>query len=165
MGAVAVDVAEAIKDELAAYDFGAPLTVQRSYADWETDLLDENDGRCVDVVPLDFDINTDTDQMLEHLIAVDIGLRRRFSPGLQDVNTGRIDIAEIDSLMLLLQKIAEWFLPSTSATGRQLTTYPSAAWWPDQPLIIHVLKQHMRDNRQFAGFFTVRYSVPREALS
>lgn len=165
MSAVEVDIAEAIKDELNDEDFGIAFQAERNYADVSKMLTDLGTLH-VDVVPWKSESELGDRGELHYTVETDILLRKRFGGSDQDVSTGLIPNADIDSLMELRQKIGEFFTPSqvTSQTGRELTAQPNAVWESTKCMAAYV-RQHLKANRQFTGWLRVTYSISRAAGS
>lgn len=174
---VLVDVAEAIKDELAAAfaasTFGASysrVVPERSYADWDEELTGCRDLR-VDVVPVGPNnptVDTETRGEWSYVVLVDIGVRQWFGSESQDVDTGRIDVSEIDALVRLTQKIGEFFMPAQSEqTGRALTNLPAAVWLPrvgdksGTEYRASFIREHLREIRQFTSIVQLAYGVSK----
>src|SRR5690349_889552 len=104
--AAEVDIAEAVKDELNARDFGIAFQAERSEADPTVPLEDLNKLR-VDVVPWLPQTALATRGTLRYTIPIDILIRKRFAGDQQDISTGRIPKEETDKLRKLRQDIAE----------------------------------------------------------
>lgn len=176
--AVLVSVAKAITKELdAAFiagTFGAQYREQRakrSYADWD-EALEDLDTLHVDVVPVgpgNPKLVMLTRSAWEYVVSVQIGVRKRFGHTDQDSTTGRILAEEIDALILLLEKIGKYFMPSqTTQTGRRLADMPEAVWMPEvgerergTEFQTSFDREMLRNNRQYIGIVRLTYKVPR----
>lgn len=166
--AVLIAVAKAITTELASADFGPAFTPVRNYGSDDL-LLDELNELRVDVVPVGMTHQLLTRGSWEYVCQVDVGVRKRFDGRERDYGQGEIPIAEIDSLVELLQRIGEYFAPETpSQTGRRLTSLPEAVWSPtgesDNSGIefrAACVREHLRENGQYTGIVRLTYRVPR----
>lgn len=162
MSAVLVTLADAITAELNAATWdGLSLEWERSYADWEIDLrtLGQLKG---DVVPVAYD-ETDLDGRgsVGYACSVDIGVRKKFGqPELEQC--GRIDLAEIDRLVLFVQELHEFFIaPSGSTTiGRRLQNYTTANW-RETTIRSTYSQKHLREMQMFLGVVRVTYDVSK----
>ena len=165
--ATSVDIAAAIAAEIDGHDFGLPLVVEWSYADFSLEL--EDDRIHVDVVPLDVDLQLVAVGAWEFACPCHVAVRRRLDETAQDPATGRLDKDTIARMAKLVQDIAEFFLPSqANQSGRALTDLPDAAYQPPRdpdgmpmPLVLRIIKEHLRTMRQFTGFFPLTYEIPK----
>lgn len=151
--AVQVEVAEAVRDILAANKFGHSFDPERSYADWDMDLTEET-GTLVDVVGIVVSSEWITRNQLRYRVAVDIAVRRKF--GLAEGSNGRLDVAEIDKLCALVQDVHEYFCNPDNA---RLTAYEPATW--DSTEIRTVPDKEALRRRQFTGVIRVTYDVKK----
>lgn len=149
--AVIVDIAEKIKDALNAANLSQSFTAVRSYADWD-EALEDFDTLHVDVVPVQNGPATSLDDRseLDYTVEVDVAVRFRFGVTEQDSTTGRVDVDEVDALILLLQEIAEFF-----TTDRLTDT--NAAIWQGTDIKSSWSRKHLREMRQFFGFVRVTF--------
>lgn len=159
MAAVIVDLADAIAAELSAASiatFGVSFTAESSYADWH-DELEDMDTLHVDVVVVRHEDSELADRgSTKYGLAVDVGFRKRFGAASQSSSTGRINKAEVDALVLMVEKTHEWFLDG--GTGRQLATMPSAVWESTDVKLTYSRKL-LRDKRMYVGVVRVKYEV------
>src|SRR5688572_19427482 len=130
MTAVLITLADAITAELndATWD-GLTFEAERNYADWDLELKDF-DTLYVDVVPVDFgETELDGRNSVGYSPSVDIAIRKKFRQA-DLTDAGKIDLEEIDRLVLLVQEMHEFFIkPSDDTTiGRRLQTYTDASW-------------------------------------
>lgn len=153
MAAIPVSVAEAVVAMLAAASLTPTFTPERSYADWEL-KLEEAGSLLVDVVA----VSTEQKASLEtrgsnhHLIPIDIAVRKKFAASDQDEDTGRITIATVDELVLLVQTIFELFMP------QRLTDFPAAVW-QDTRILVNPDRMQLREWKQFCGIVRVTFRV------
>lgn len=126
MPAVSVQVAEAIRAEIEAADFGLDFLLERSYAEWDEEL-EELDVLRVDVVP-HFAAKLEQQDRAASLwsVSVDVGVRKKFGQQ-HRTSSGRIDVSKIDDLVLLTEQIGEHFCPTGTLAGR-LPDVSGAAW-------------------------------------
>jgi len=144
MSALLVTIADALTAELNAHDFGVQFKAERSYADWD-ELLEELDTLRVDVVPVGYgDADLESRGTLHYLPAVDIGVRRHFGSGDEQENDGRIDQAQIDALVLLVEQIHAFFT-------KQRPDDTVEAIWKQGKVNVTFNRQMLRDHRQFMG--------------
>ena len=151
MAAVLVDVADAITTALNGGSFSESFTAVRSYAEWDEALTDVDTLR-VDVVPVNY---TERSQLVsrnayEYQVETDIGVRKRFAVADQDATTGRIDTAEIDALVLLVEEINEFFIHD--ALGSTGTV------WDAVEIRAAYVREHLRNMRQFTGIVRVTHT-------
>lgn len=160
--AVQVEVGKAVTAMLAATDFGLPVTIERSYADWELkleamDLLELQQ----DIDKLRIDVVTHTTQqrteltsrgVVKYIVPVDIAVRRKFGTDKQNDNTGRIKIEEIDALVKLVEDIHLLFTP------RPLTDFAYAVWDGESGgtnIVVNPDQKMLREKRQFTGIVRI----------
>lgn len=151
MSAVVVDIAEKIKDALAAATLSQAFTPTRSYAEWE-ETLDDYNTLHVDVVPVQNGpaSNLEERALAEYTVEVDVAVRYRFGSTDQSGTTGRITTTVIDGLVLLVQEIAEFFL-----TDR--LTDATTAVWQATSIQQSWSRKHLREMRQFFGFVRLTF--------
>lgn len=169
MPAVLVDVATAILKDLNANpktNFGVKFIAVRSYAEWDVALEGSGlDELHVDVVPAGQPINTLADRggNIEYETVIHIGIRQRFRRGGE---TKRFDLSEIDPLVLLTERIADYFA-SDGGVPHQLSTMNSATWKPEgtgnesSGILQPVDKTMLRMHGQFTGIVQLIYEVIR----
>jgi hypothetical protein len=159
MSAVLVEVADAITEQLNAAGLTPEFEAERSWADWD-EKLEDSDELHVDVVGIAADVEIEDRTTLKYTCTVHIGVRKRFKVPDQDQSTGRIDKAEVDALVLLVQQIGELFA-APSASGGRLTEFDVAVWEEFKPGMWFNRKL-LRENRQFTGIVRVIHTVDRE---
>ena len=143
MPAVAVDIANAILDALAAHPFSVALTVARKYVP-VLDLRDL-DGVHVTVVPRSVGITNADRSRCANEVAVDVAIQRK----LLTVNP-----ADVDPLMDLVQEIADVL------TRLKLAAVPEASWLRIANTPIYA-PDHMQEKRMFTSVLTVTYVIHR----
>jgi hypothetical protein len=150
-----VKVAEAIKDELnaaAAGTFVLAFTAERT-CDTEMELADTGTLH-VDVIEAASPMGLAGRGSVAFSCRVDIGVRKRFGVDEQTAD-GRIDLAEVDSLKLLVQQIGMYFV------ARRLATYNTAVWQSTDVRAIYI-PRHLRELRQFTGIVRVEFRTEVE---
>jgi len=161
MAAVIVDLANAIATELSAAStatFGVTFTAESSYADWH-ELLEDMDTLHVDVVPVRHEDSELADRgSTKYGLTVDVGFRKRFGTSSQSSSTGRITKADIDALVLMVEKAHEWFL--SGGSGRQLDSLPDAVW-ESTDIRATYIRSILRDKRMFCGVVRVKYAYTK----
>lgn len=166
MPAVAVNVAEAVKNMIAAAQGDlstTDFTLERSYADWRNDLLevdaDGNELR-VDVVTAinEQKIVLDTQENYEYEIAVDVAVRKRLGEEEQSEEAGKEGrplLASVDALMLLTQDMLELFIPN------RLTNLTDAVW-QRTTILVAPHREHLTQNKQFTSVVRSIFAVDRD---
>ncbi len=154
--AVAVELAKAVTAQLAAATLSQKFAPERSYAEWDVDLKDE-DQLHVDVVAVTTEQTADlsSHSTLKYVVPVDIGVRKKFGPDKQNDDTGRIQIESIDELVLLVQEIHELFTP------KRLTQF-EAGVWQETKIVVCPATKHLREMRQFTGIVRVTFRVDKK---
>ena len=145
-----VMVAEAVANELRGETFTLNPTVERTYV---TVLkLSDLGALRIDVQAGDLEADLATRGESEYTCAVGIAVRKRFDVEDEDAASGKIDVKEIDRLILLVEEIHAFFVE------RPLSAYPEAVWASVefQPLYS---PQHLREWRQFTGIVALTYTV------
>jgi len=133
--ALIADIAEAVVTALNGHTFSRPFTAQRSYRP-VFDLKDMTDLH-VTVVPKGVELTTAGRGLAQSDVQVDIGVQKKLAGG---------DNAEIDSLVDLVQEIAEF----VRATGR----FADAAWVKTENTPIYS-QEHLGELRQFTSVLTL----------
>jgi hypothetical protein len=154
--AIIVQLAEAVKAQIAAGDWSQAFVLERSYADWTLALDEPSDQPRVDVVPngtQQLVDQTTFDGRLSYTLSVDIAVRYKFGPDKQQDDDGRIELAEIDKLMILAQELWENLPP-------RLDTMTNAVY-SDAKILAHPDKKSLRDLRQFLSAFRLVFEVDR----
>lgn len=155
MAAVDLEIADAVVTALKAGTFSTSIDPIRSYAEWDEALEDFNVLH-VDVVPLQTGPATELEARAEvdYSCEIDIGVRYRFGAETQGATTGRVDIADIDPLKLLIQEIAEFFMVDRLADT-------TTAAWQGTEIKLGWSRKHLRQMRQFFGFVRLTFSATR----
>jgi len=145
-------------------NFGVDFTAVRSYAEWDV-KLEEMDSLHVDVVPAGQPVCRLADRggTIEHQVVAHIGVRKRFR---RDQQTRRFELSEVDDLILITQKISEFF-SSDSITGRPrtLSDFPKASWLEEgeggnRSQILQLCdKAMLRQHSQYTGVVQLVYEV------
>jgi hypothetical protein len=156
--AALVYVADLVAAALNAHDFGEGVQFQaeRSYADWDLKLEDANELH-VDVVPVNLPsavLNSRGNAGYD--VTVDVGLRKRFTQQESEEHTGRIDLAEVDRLVYLLEQMHELLC------GYDKRVLASNVAWQASTITDAFVPEHLRQNRQYTGLMRLTYRVKRE---
>lgn len=157
--AVAVSVANAVTAMLADASLSQTFTPERSYADWaqplEKEQVSDTDRLYVDVVPQATGMQAELDDRgsNQYTTFIDIAIRRRFGPDKQSNTDGRVLVAQVDALMLLVQEVYELFMP------KRLEDFEDAVWDPDQGtrILVAPLKKHLYEYKQFTGIVRIGF--------
>lgn len=130
MGAVLVDVAEAVKEQLNDHDFGLEFDAVRTNAKRRIAAKDLGMDVWCDVVPVMWTSGIVGRGGPDIDPTVDIFLRRKLGVAEQEQTTGEIENEEIDRLVQLAQDVAVLFQPDQTVEDRngRLDTYEDAAW-------------------------------------
>jgi hypothetical protein len=163
MSAVEVSIADAMVSDLDGASLSQTFTPVRSYADWvqpleQDDALKES-TLYVDVVPVATaqEIDAASQVTLAYTCPIDVAVRYKFGQDKMDSDNGRVVLAEIDKLMLLVQEIHELF------TLRRMQSFNDAAWQGTKRLVAPH-KPHLRDFRQFTGIVRVTFTAHRKVV-
>lgn len=157
--AVAVSVAKAVTAMLADASLSQEITPERSYADWaqplEKEQVSDTDRLYVDVVQQATGLQAELDDRgsNEYTTFIDIAIRKRFGPSKQSSVDGRVLVAEVDAMMLLVQEVYELFMPE------RLTDFEDAVWDPEQGtrILVAPLKKHLYEHKQFTGIVRIGF--------
>lgn len=161
MTAILVSVADAIAEELAEVTLSEEFSVDRSYADWDDDLQENQKGVLVDVVPASCSSTLLSRGKLAYVCTVNVLLRKRLNQIDRD-RDGKFRNEVIDALVEDLQTINEYFAPSQpDQTGRRLTAMATARWTEQSGIKAPYSRKMLRDHSQFSGWVGLVYSVPR----
>lgn len=126
------------------------FTPVKSWADWDDALTDENVLH-VDIVPVGHPTTElDSRTQIRRETEVDIGVRKRFGPDVQDA-TGRVVFGEVADLVLLVEQIEEHL-----CTQRLASNEPDIAW-ESSDVRASFIRKHLRENRQFTGIVRVTF--------
>jgi len=140
---VAVNIADAVTEELNAAEWSLPLTAERLYVP-SFELPDMNTlhvsvaPRAMEVVAADRQRNTQD-------VKIDVAVQKKFATG---------DAAEIDPLMALVEQIADFF------HSRRLASYPNCCWIKTEHAPLYS-QEHWDDLRQFTSVITFTWRVVR----
>lgn len=160
--AVLVDVTSAAREILAAHDFGMVVETRFSFAD-ATRKLEAMTGKTfIDCVPWRSPNKFNAKKVLEYTCSFDVVVRRKFTENQQEIASGKIDPAEINRLLKLMQDVDEFFL--TDATAKELTL--SAGGWNARIQATDKKQDysrlHLYTNGQFSGWNRVTYLAAKE---
>lgn len=150
--AVDVAVAKAVTAYLAAAELSQEFTPERSYADWHLELKD-SDTLHVDVVIVSTKIKTELaarSTKIVYRVPVDIAVRKRFGRDVEDEDTGRIPVEEVDALKLLVQEIHE------ALTQQRLADFPAGVW-QNTEIVVNPAHALLLKMRQFVGIVRVTF--------
>lgn len=154
MTAKAAQVADAVTAAINAAQWPMQFRAERSYADWD-DELSELERMRVDVVPkFDPDIALDTRATTGQELAIDVGVRKRFSGEEIDSTNGRIRLSAIDEMVKLVEDLGE-FLIADRLSG--LDTI--GAVWIETTIGALYIRDHLRQYGQFTGYIRLRFSL------
>lgn len=157
MPAVAVSVAEAATAMIADATLSQTIEPVFSYADWEL-ALDKECGLLVDVI---IATTEQKDELItrgkrKFVTPLTIAVRKKFGNESRNDDTGRIDTAAVNPLVLLVEEISGLFMPE------RLEDF-SAGKWDQQAggtkIIANPHWTHLFHNGQFTGLVKVYFST------
>lgn len=155
MPSALVQVADAVTAAIAGHDFGIEFACERSYPDWDSELKETGCLR-VDVLPVRHTESTlNTRGSVAYNCLTEIGIRRKFGQGEQQVVNGRIELSEVDRLVYLVEQIHELLC---GWDKRQLAADIA---WQDTEIRASYVPPHLKDWRQFTGIIAATYRVTR----
>ncbi len=140
---VAVEIAQAVADELNAGSFGQEFTAQRLYQPLFE--LTEMKILHVTVVPANVNIHSGSRGRNQHDYKIEVAVQKKFQAD---------GVADIDPLMDLAEEIADFF------RRRRLTSFPTAMWVKTEHAPLFA-QEHMEQFRQFTSLITFTYKVMR----
>jgi hypothetical protein len=141
MESLIVAIADAVKASLNAATFSEPFTAERHYQP----LFELKDMKVlhVSVVPSGVAITTLGRGRSQVDVKIDVAVQKKL---------GRADAEEIDSLMGLVEEIAEHF------KAKRLASSPEAVWVKTENAPIYA-QEHMAELRQFTSVLTFTFRV------
>ena len=160
--AIAVTIVEAVRQRLA--DAVPTLSQQfepvRNYSDWDYELKDDQKLRVDVVLASNEQLATPaTRSSINYTVPVNICLRKKLGTDKRDDDTGELDVAAIDSLMLLVQEIHELF------TLERLADFTCGAWQATK-ILAAPIPQHLREmGGQFTAIIQVTFLASRKPCS
>jgi hypothetical protein len=157
--AVAVSVAKSVTAFIAeraaeATYFCQTFQPERSYADWEMQLDDEDLHVDIALVTTEQKTDLGTRGSLVYDVPLDIAIRKHLGADKQNDDTGRIAVDQVDGLMLLVQELEELF------TERRLTD-PLATIWQSTRILAAPIIKHLREMRQFTAIIRVDFRTDK----
>ena len=141
MAHVAVDIAEAVKDEINDNTFSVAITATRAFVP-HFDLKDMA-ALHVTVVPMTLDVAAASRGAATNNVDVDVVVQKIVDPD---------SIAAVDALMSIVQEIADFF------RLRRLTEY-SASWVGTRQVLFS--PEHMNEKRLFTNVLTFTFRTVR----
>jgi len=158
--AIAVEVADAIAEELGAHTFTLlPETIHRGYIQDRDLFLAAASELRLDVVVSDCTTEPASQEDTIYSCTTDIAVRKRFAAAERNADDGKIDTEEIDRLILFVQEIHDYFARKANATsGRTLTDYDEAIVEGVELRPIYDAPT-LRENQQFTGIISVTCKV------
>lgn len=159
--ATIVQVADALKDEYARFDYGEAAVVERSYATWGLKLADvtgvDLELEDAKILHVEFAVHTTAQEAEQVAVGraamtspIDVVIRKKFGLVDQEAATGRLQTEEIDRMMALTQAI------HLKMMGKRLAGYSDAAWRGTE-LLAAPVKEHLRDLRQFTAVLRLTF--------
>ncbi len=131
MASILVSVADGVADELNAATFSKEFCAERSYADWDI-ALEENDetrGKLhCDVVPVTY-VSADREYRagIAYQVPVDVVFRKLVPPTARTAS-GRIDPAYIDDYVEFNESVYEYFMQPKALDSYSAAALLAPAW-------------------------------------
>lgn len=159
--AVAVSIAKAVEIRIRGTKFAQEFIVERSYADWDLKLEDLDTLEMKDSDKLRIDVvNHSTGHAIEQVargklkftVPIDIAIRKKFGPADSGGDTGRINLAAIDELMELTQRIYTLF------AHQELNGFPESTQ-EETEIMVAPFREHLRELRQFTSIVRVTFAA------
>jgi hypothetical protein len=141
MGALVIDIAEAVVAELSSATFSLPIAPERHYRPIFD--LEELKTLRVTVVPKGIAIGSLSRISNQYDTSIDIAVQKRAA-----------DQAELDVLMLLVQEIADHL------RLRRLTPFPGALWQKTENTPVYS-PEHLEQKQVFTSVLTITWRVVR----
>ena len=155
MTAILIQLADAVTSVINT-EYEGRYVATRSYADWSLDLAAETET-LIDVVPVSRRKEIGARSLRDHELKIHVGVRKRFGADAQDPATGRVDTAEVDELVELVEDLETLFdHPDTP-----LPDMPTAAF-VDAKLLGDYDREMLYRNRQFVSVLELTYTVETE---
>lgn len=155
--AVGVAVAKAVTAMISAAALATkPDVIERSYADWTIELKSACGPR-IDVVLVTTEQKRSQASRgsSKFILPVDIAIRQKFSSNNRDDDTHRVDIGQIDALLLLTEQIEDLF------EAVSLTEYTEATWIETKPIVV-ADKELLRTKAQFTAVLRLVFEVMKD---
>lgn len=141
--AVITEIADAVLQDLGASGFSQAFTAARDYL--PVYELEDVKDLCVTVVPKGVAIQSTGRNSNQHDVEIDVAVQKKLP---------KIDAAEIDPLLALVEEIADHF------RFKRLTGYPGAVWvrTANEPVYA---QEHLDQLRVFTSILTLTFRVIR----
>lgn len=151
MTATLIDLADGVKDLLAAGEFSQEITVVRQYITSQ-DLIDAADGYRVDVVPAadTLELAGEARGSLRKQPAVDVALRYRFGQAARSSTTGQVTDSNVDDLLNLFEEILAY--PAQRANRRI-----GGLVWMQTEIRLPWHPEHLRTSGMYMGIARLTY--------
>jgi hypothetical protein len=147
--AIAVDIAKQLTTLLTATLAPYSVVPERSYADFDLELDDDEIHVDVVVVSTKQTVELGSRGKNRYEVPIDVALRKKFGESDKDPTTGRTIIDKIDEMMLLAQTLSEALIPEELGGLGSL--------WQSSELISLPLLKHIRELRQFTSIVRVTF--------
>lgn len=155
--ALIVHTADALVEAINEREWGVEFSAERSWGDW-SDELQDTDTLHVDVVPMQTGYSRSemaSRGSIKHRLTFDIAVRRKF--GRQDQNAQqRIERDKIDSLVLLTERLYQWFVAKRPSESR--------INWHSAEIVLTCSKKALREWRQYLGIVRVTYDARQDMV-
>lgn len=150
---------DAIKDAIAAVDWGIEFDLERSYLDVDAPLEELDRLRVDVVVPEEWDehiLDTQADEA--YVATIEVAIRKRFGLEQQNQAAGGLRTEAIDELINLASTMARYF------TADRLSAFDTEnVSWQSMQLAQLYSRKQLAESRQFTSIieFTFEISTPR----
>lgn len=156
MTALLVQLADAVTERINSEDWSLDFLAKRSYADWEL-KLDQATELLVDVVPVSRKkLPIENRSLRDHQAVVHVGIRKKFPAETQDMATGRVEAAEVDTLIELAEDLETHFDHED-----RLSRLPEAALVSSR-LLGDYDRDLLYENRQFVSVLELTFRFETE---
>ena len=165
--AVAKEATNMIKTAVTDNKLCKQFEPHRTYAEWDWDLKEKETLKWAQSGEVRVDVASHTTRQSSELasrskvgltVPMDIVVRKKFGPDLQDEDTGRIRVEEVDELMLLTQQLHLMF------TAERLVDFECAVHESTE-IVAAPITLHLRKLRQFTSLirviFVAHVSIPQ----
>jgi len=150
---------DAIKDAIAAVDWGVEFELSRGYLDVDA-TLEELDRLRVDVVVPeawdDHELDTKADEL--YVATIDVAIRKRFGLEQENQAAGGLRTEAIDELVNVVSTMARYF------TADRLSAFDTEnVSWQSMQLAQLYSRKQLSESRQFTAIleFTFEINTPR----
>lgn len=147
--AVIMPLVDAVRDILAALDYGVSVVVESSLGDFDDDLPEREEVRIDVIAPTDPRYELDDAATGRYEIDIDILIRKRFAAEDRAIQSGRLLSEAAAPLVAIVEQVAE------TLVADRLTS--SDAAWQETRIQALYDPNHLREFSQFTGHVVVTF--------